>query len=207
MRGPDAFAVLPARRSALISRRRIFLAVSEGRPNASSWWRAGSVEPGAERGELGTHAVALVGPAGSASRSSAARSARVRSPRFWNAGTRLLSMRIAVSVGTTAARAPRARARDFDAAVERIEQQRLGVTEMRDDVVAGQPDAGEQDIGSPCRFDIDGREQDRQAAATLEHAVQHRVLRPVVLLGVPAEAMHRPQHVRDGERLCAGRAR
>ena len=78
---------------------------------------------------------------------------------------------------------------------------------MRDDVVARQPDAGEWHVGSPCRFDIDGREQDRQAAATLEHAVEHRVLRLVVLLGVPAEAVHRPQHVRDGERLRAGRAR
>ena len=97
--------------------------------------------------------------------------------------------------------------RDGRAAAERVEQQRLSRTEVRDDVVARQPDAGEWHVGPPRCLDVDGRQQDRQAASALEHAVEHRVLRPVVLLGVPGEAVQRAQDVRDGEGLGLRRAR
>src|SRR3954452_11372660 len=98
---------------------------------------------------------------------------------------------------------------DLHAAAERVQQQRLGRAEVPDDVVAGQPDAGEGHAGPPRRLDIDGRHQDRQAAPALQHAVEHRVLRPVILLGVAGGAVQHGQHMRDGERLrlgCAGRA-
>ena len=102
--------------------------------------RAGLVEPCAERGELGTHAVAFVGPGRKReSQLGGAKRARKITALLERGDQVVEHAHRGLVWGPRPYERRGSIARDFDAAVERIEQQRLGATEMRDDVVARDP--------------------------------------------------------------------
>ena len=58
--------------------------------------------------------------------------------------------------------------------------------------------------GAPRHLDIDRREEDREAPATLEHQVEHRVPRVVVVVAVAEEAVAATEEVPERLLLILG---
>ena len=73
------------------------------------------------------------------------------------------------------------------ATVERIEVHPAAL--VPDDEVAGSADAGERDAEPPADLDQHHRQRDGDAPATVEHAVEHRIVRVVVVRVVATEPL------------------
>jgi hypothetical protein len=89
------------------------------------------------------------------------------------------------------------------AAGKRIEQDRRSLSEVADDVVARQPHARQPDIRPARHLDVDHGEQDRQAAAALEHEIEHGVVGVVVLIEVAHEPVVAVEHLSQRFELVA----
>ena len=89
---------------------------------------------------------------------------------------------------------------DALAARERVVDKGRILAEVRDDEVAGEPEAVQRDAAAPRDLLVDDGEQDRQAEPALEHQVEHRVVRVVVVGLVPGEAVTAPDQ--GGERVA-----
>ena len=116
-------------------------------------------------------------------------------------------MRSAMSCGVATGRATGRRALERAAAGERVEQQRRRGADVGDHEVAGEPDADELDARPPGHRQPQHRQQDRQAAAALEHDVEERVARRVVVLAVAGEAVALDQHLAQRRGLAPRRRR
>jgi hypothetical protein len=71
---------------------------------------------------------------------------------------------------------------------------------MADDEVPGQTNADQRDIGAASDFDVDDRQEDRKAASSREHDVEHRVVGIVISLTVAREPMLTAEQLTAGDR-------